>query len=172
MLYPKNRQPYLFNLVGSHDTSRIMTIANERVERVMQAFALLFTFAGSPCVLYGDEVGLTGEGMDKARRCMVWEEEKQNGELKAFVKKMIKLREIYPEMKSTDMRFLHANEDGLVYAKGKLIVLLNNRNKSTTLPLPVKWAGNNAKDLLTGDIFSIKKTTRLSPYGLGIWELL
>ena len=58
--YPNNVNEVSFNLLGSHDTPRILTIANENKDRLKLLFLFQLTFIGSPCIYYGDEIGMTG----------------------------------------------------------------------------------------------------------------
>ena len=53
----------MFNLLGSHDTPRILTVAGGDVARVMLAMAFQMTYVGAPVIYYGDEIGMErGEG--------------------------------------------------------------------------------------------------------------
>ncbi len=71
--YPNTVNESLFNLVGSHDTPRLLTECNDHVAKAKLIYTFLLTFIGTPCLFYGDEVGLTG-GMDpECRKCMPWE---------------------------------------------------------------------------------------------------
>ncbi|WP_125588180.1 glycoside hydrolase family 13 protein [Companilactobacillus jidongensis] len=65
--YPKTVFNYNFNNIGSHDTERILTMLHGNHDWLQQAFGLLFTMPGVPCVYYGDEAGLTG-GKDPENR--------------------------------------------------------------------------------------------------------
>ncbi|KRK81227.1 maltodextrin glucosidase [Companilactobacillus nodensis DSM 19682 = JCM 14932 = NBRC 107160] len=65
--YPKTVFNYNFNNIGSHDTERILTMLHNNHDWLQQAFGLLFTMPGVPCLYYGDEAGLTG-GKDPANR--------------------------------------------------------------------------------------------------------
>jgi len=47
---------------------------------------------------YGDEVGMTGEMDPDCRKCMVWDEEEQDGSLKGFVIDLISLRKTYASL--------------------------------------------------------------------------
>lgn len=171
--YPRNRQTVLFNLIGSHDTGRIMTVAKGSTERVMQAFALLFSFAGSPCVFYGDEVGLSGEGMDRARVCMEWDEAKQNKSLYAFVKRMITLRASRPSMRSVDLRWLKHDAEGVIYLKTygneQLAVLLNGQDEAVNMTMPEELAGKTVRDIINDRDINIKETMQIPPYGTALW---
>ncbi|GAA0348632.1 glycoside hydrolase family 13 protein [Bacillus horti] len=91
-MYPKPITEVLFNLVGSHDTPRILTECKDSVEDVKLILTLLLTYEGSPCIYYGDEIGLTG-GMDPGcRKCMPWDEAEYNLDLLDHTKKLIALR--------------------------------------------------------------------------------
>jgi alpha-glucosidase len=64
-----------FNLVGSHDTTRIRTLVGEDSRQVDVAAGLLFTMPGIPMMTYGDEVGMRGEFGEDGRRPMPWSAE-------------------------------------------------------------------------------------------------
>lgn len=171
--YPKDRQRCMFNLIGSHDTSRILTTAKGSAERVRQAFTLLLTFTGSPCVFYGDEIGIAGEGMDRARQPMTWEEDKQNRRLRDFVCKMIALRAAHPAMKSVEVTWRKADANGVAYEKqtdGETVaVVFNGKDIPMDMPMPEAWVGKTVKDLLLGQEKCITAAMRFEAYETGLW---
>ncbi len=116
--YPPNVGENLFNLLDSHDTSRIHTLLDEDVRRVKLAFLLQMTFGGTPSVYYGSEIGLFGVH-DGNRQCMIWDESEQNLDLKAHVKQLIALRKAHPEFKSMTVRWDEARmtSDLLIFDK-------------------------------------------------------
>ena len=57
-----------FNLLDSHDTARLLTIAGGDRTTVKLATLLLFTFPGTPNIFYGDEIGLSGGPEPGCRR--------------------------------------------------------------------------------------------------------
>jgi glycosidase len=88
-----------FNLLDSHDTKRVLTLAGGNREAVKNAFTLLFLLPGSPCIYYGTEIGMPGgDGDPDNRGPMIWDEKKQDRELFAFFKKLIAVRYEYPEI--------------------------------------------------------------------------
>ena len=92
MLYRNQTNQMQFNILDSHDTPRLLTEANEDKDVMKQAMAFTYIQPGVPCLYYGDEIGLTG-GMDPdCRKCMVWEEEKQDRDLHRFVKELNGIR--------------------------------------------------------------------------------
>lgn len=78
--YPKEVLNNLMNILGTHDTSRILSVIEsfccEDSEKVFNLFKiatlLQFTLLGVPCVFYGDEIGLKGEGAPYCRVCFDW----------------------------------------------------------------------------------------------------
>src|SRR5690606_37216033 len=57
-IYPGERAHLQFNLLGSHDTPRVLTLASGRKDLVNQLFTFLFVLPGVPCIYYGDEIGM------------------------------------------------------------------------------------------------------------------
>ena len=81
-----------FNLLDSHDTSRALTVAGGDKRAFRTAFTMLFLLPGSPCIFYGTEVGMEGEG-DAGSRCpMIWDEKRQDRELLSFFRDLIAFR--------------------------------------------------------------------------------
>ncbi|HAS74265.1 MAG TPA: alpha-glycosidase, partial [Clostridiales bacterium UBA8960] len=117
--YPKQVAVNMFNLLDSHDTSRLLTMLDHDDRLVKIAFLIQMSFGGSPSVYYGSEVGLFGVH-DGNRQCMVWDDLKQNLDLRAHVKRMIALRKAHDVMKAIDLVWLNtdAYPDLLGYQKG------------------------------------------------------
>ncbi len=118
--YPKFVSDNLMNLLGTHDTTRIMTelggapLRNENKDvksisvlseeerkmakrRLMIAYFLLCTMPGIPCIYYGDEIGMEGYEDPLNRRPYPWG--KEDEELLAFYQKMGKVRLSLPLLK-------------------------------------------------------------------------
>ena len=92
MLYPDQTNQMQFNVLDSHDTARLLTETKEDKDLMKQVMAFTYVQPGVPCLYYGDEIGMTGANDPDCRKCMVWEEEKQDRELHQFVKDLIALR--------------------------------------------------------------------------------
>jgi glycosidase len=84
-----------FNLLDSHDTRRALNTAGGDKQALRNAFTMLFLLPGSPCVYYGDEIGMTGGGDPDCRGPMIWDEAKQDKELLEFFKGLISFRKNY-----------------------------------------------------------------------------
>ncbi len=164
--YPKPQYNFLFNLVGSHDTPRIINIAQKNKQKVMLIKAFQFSFLGSPSIYYGDEIGLTGDKDPGCRRCMVWDENLQDQEMLMFMKKLIKLRRKYPIMaNSGNFKILsvsgHLNY--LCYSRETedqlFIVVMNNSSKVQSIPLPIDIKDKTILDLWKSKEFAAHSST-------------
>lgn len=172
--YPCHVNEVLFNIVGSHDTERILTSAKEQKEKVKLLFAFLFTYPGTPCIYYGDEIGLTGYQDPDCRKCMPWDQEKHDQDLFSFIKKLIELRKTYSLLQDDGkLSFITTPDEknSLLFTKenekGKLIVVMNNSEHEQTLQLPFSLKNQTLRDLWTDDEFRANADTlniTLSPF--------
>ena len=96
--YPAPAVFALMNLLGSHDTERILTVAGQQEGLVRGMFAWLFTWPGIPCVYYGDEVGMTGGKDPDCRRTFPWDESRQRVRLWRWVRRLAALRRNVPAL--------------------------------------------------------------------------
>jgi len=142
-LYPENVNEVSFNLLDSHDTSRILSLANENKDVVKLIYLFQLSFIGTPCIYYGDEIGMTGIGDPGCRECMIWDEEKQDSDLFSYIQKLLRLRKEVPAFGNDGaFRFVKTDdkENTIMYEKenehGKLLFVLNNSNKSVIKSLP------------------------------------
>ncbi|MFC7322447.1 glycoside hydrolase family 13 protein [Halobacillus campisalis] len=117
-MYPESVNEVSFNLLDSHDTPRVLTYAkgDKKAAKLMYLFQL--SYSGTPCIYYGDEIGMTGGEDPGCRKCMVWEEQDQDLELFAFIKKMIKLRKTAPAFGNDgEFSFVDYGDELLAYEK-------------------------------------------------------
>lgn len=111
-LYPWEIQLTQFNLLNSHDTARLYTIASEDRASVRLATLLLMTGVGAPSIYYGDEVGLPGNDDPDCRRSFPPEEE-WDREVLSYYKQLIALRRQYRSLRIGDYQVL--GTEGMVY---------------------------------------------------------
>lgn len=89
----------MLNLLGSHDTPRLMTVAEGDEARVLLAFTALFTYPGVPMIYYGDEVGLEGGDDPDCRRTMPWDPGLWRTPIAETVRRLIRLRQDHPALR-------------------------------------------------------------------------
>jgi alpha-glucosidase len=122
-----------FNLLGSHDTPRIRTIVGGDPALHRLAVGLLMTGVGVPSILYGDEIGLTGEGSD-TRACMPWDRSDWDEELRAFYRALIHLRRASSALVEGGLQVLLVEEDVLVTMRDsekERMIVVAHRGPST-----------------------------------------
>ncbi|AIQ18724.1 cyclomaltodextrinase [Paenibacillus sp. FSL H7-0357] len=175
MRYPQQTNEVVFNLLGSHDTPRLLTVVGEDKRRLKLAVVFLFTFMGTPCIYYGDEIGLTGSEDPDCRKCMEWDEKKQDRELYDFYRMMIFLRKGHKALREGRFRILVAceNDPCIVYERADEIihftVWMNNSAEPRTLRHPMET--DDWQDALTGEPVAPKEGIMhisLDPYGYRI----
>ncbi|WP_020619587.1 alpha-glycosidase [Paenibacillus daejeonensis] len=129
--YPQQVNEAALQLLGSHDTPRLLTLCGGSMEKLKLAVLFQFTYIGAPCIYYGDEIGMSGENDPDNRRCMIWDTEMQNQELFGFYQEMIAMRKAYPALRSGQIRFLYAPPGGyeLAYERSlgeeRLLIAMN-----------------------------------------------
>ena len=169
--YPKPAFYSGLNILGTHDTPRILTalgedgvpsdkleraayrLSPERLElamaRLKMAAMLLYAFPGSPTLYYGDEAGMEGFEDPMNRRTFPWGRENQ--ELQTLFKALGALREARPSLRQGDIRYIGAEGAILVFERTlngeRTVIALNAGDTEWELELP--WETAFAKELLS-----------------------
>lgn len=127
-LYPWEIQLTQLNLLASHDTARLISIAGGDKPSVELATLLLLTFPGAPSIYYGDEVGLPGRLDPDSRRGFPLEA-KWEREVLDYHRKLIALRQAHPALRTGSYKVLFAETTTYVFARilgaEELIVAVN-----------------------------------------------
>ncbi|GIM27450.1 alpha-glycosidase [Clostridium polyendosporum] len=135
-----NRQ--LLNLIDSHDTPRFLTECEDDKEKMKLAIVLQYTYIGVPYIYYGDEIGLAGGKDPECRRCMIWEEDKQDKELLDFYKKMNIMRKKYKTLVYGEYTNVYKKEMVLGFVRKhkdeEVLILINNSDDSFNYVTDIK----------------------------------
>lgn len=126
--YPKNVLKSMYNLVDSHDTTRLLNLVGHDLNKFKQAYFFLFAFPGSPSVFYGDEAGLDGAHDPLNRKPMPWDH--LDEDLIQWFKKLIQLRLNEPSMRSAEFK-LTFKGDVIELLKDDALLLLFNLGETT-----------------------------------------
>ena len=134
--YPKQVLLCNMNLLGTHDTPRILTalvddtdgprqvLASKKLtpdqlrlakERLLQATVLQFTLPGSPGIYYGDEAGMEGGKDPFNRRTYPWGRE--DPRLLSHYRQLGSLRRTHPALRLGEVTFLTAQGGRLAYQR-------------------------------------------------------
>lgn len=184
--YPKSVLDSLMNILGTHDTERILTVLggkechnkedmavtklseNEKkvaLKKLKMAVVLQFTLPGVPSIYYGDEIGMEGYSDPFCRGCFDWK--KINSELTTFYKTLGEIRtQIFPDIfKDGAYREIFADISCLVFERRSgnkaIYIYANNSARDYNISLKGQY-----KDYISGKIFN--KTLTVKSYSYGI----
>ena len=169
--YPRAVSHSLMNLLGTHDTARILTLLGDdgrgeclpndtlahlslSVEERQGAKKLLklasvlqFTVFGVPSIYYGDEAGIEGYGDPFCRKPFPWGRE--DADLLSHYRALGKLRREHPALTSGEFRFIEHDATSFVFerqGKGERILVLANVGEERTFDIPAR-----STNALTGE---------------------
>ena len=169
--YPKNVLKSMYNLVDSHDTSRILEICSNNIELVKLPYLFLFALPGAPSIYYGGEIGLSGGHDPDNRRCMIWDQNKQNYILLNHIKKIINLRNSYSDFKSTDITWIETNDkkEYIIFKKNRIYFIISKKDNSQSIDLPNELQNITVKDIYNDTVIQLNKTINTNSYGFHIF---
>ncbi|GAB1421735.1 maltodextrin glucosidase [Anaerolineales bacterium] len=152
-----------FNQISSHDIKRILSVVKMDIELAKLGLGLLMSFPGTPCVYYGDEIGIEGGKDPDNRRCMNWDEEHWNQDLFQFYQKLISLRRECPALIEGGFQMLYAKEESLAFRRmskdQSLIIVAHRGMESTSITIENATLGlkkgDQLKDLISGNLYSV-----------------
>ncbi len=87
------------NLLGSHDTPRVLTMCGGDLDGLRLATLVQLTVAGAPCIYYGDEIGMAGEQDPLSRAAFPTDEATWDRDLLAFFRGATALRHRHPALR-------------------------------------------------------------------------
>ena len=188
--YPKQTLDCLMNILGTHDTPRILTVLGNQEcgskdemavarlseeakryakDKLKMASLLQFTLPGVPCLYYGDENGMEGHRDPFCRRCYDWDNPDE--EMREHYRKLGRLREkrlqnvfsegVYREIFADDSCLIFERKCG----KKSVYVYANNSAAQYTVNLTGKY-----EECLSGKIINNK--LEIGRYSYGILQKL
>ena len=159
--YPKPSIDCLMNILGTHDTERILTVfggkhfetRDEKAQAVLSedelghaksllrlATVLQFTLPGVPCIYYGDEAGLEGYEDPFNRRCYPWGSE--DAELIGWYTRLLQARKSCEAFAGGTYRTLRAENGVFAFTRSrycdKVMTLVNMGHEEVLLELSDK----------------------------------
>lgn len=136
--YPKEYFYSTMNILGNHDTERVLTVLNNNIELLKIALVIQMTLPGIPLIYYGDEAGLTGGKDPQNRKAYPWGRE--NIEILDFYKNITHVRDTEEVLREGEIEFLKFNNGVLGYKRfsdenKEIIVLVNSTAKEEVCTL-------------------------------------
>ena len=106
------------NMLGSHDTPRLLTVANNDLSTVRLMFLCQMTIAGAPNIYYGDEIAMAGARDPDCRRAFPWDDRRSwNSDLLDDVRHFVTLRRETPALRRGDFEILYSGEQSVAYRR-------------------------------------------------------
>jgi alpha-glucosidase len=171
-----------FNLLGSHDTARILHMVGGDSARNRLAVAFLLTYVGVPCIYYGDEIGMNASDSLGARDTMIWDSSRWDIDLHSFYQKLIQLRRTSPALIHGGFQLLLSAENTLAYLRDtdeEQIIVIGNRgpNERPANSLFVRDGGipdgAQFQEFFSGQVLRVQDghlSLAVVPVGVQIWR--
>lgn len=137
-------------LLGSHDTARWRTMARSD-EEALVGLGLLMTLPGSPCFLYGDEIGMTAPDNELARSPMPWDTARWDHAWLSTYRRWIRLRSGSTALAHGGFRWVERAPDSLAFVRESATQRLLVRASRTASTVRVPLLGARTVDRLLGD---------------------
>lgn len=186
--YPKQTLDCLMNILGTHDTARILTVLGgiycknkdemaqkgayltenakkTAIEKLKMAAVLQYTLPGVPCVYYGDENAMEGHIDPFCRQCFDWEH--LNEDLISFYRSLGKMREQYKHVFADGEFSVCDTKDEFVYYKRQkedacVYVAINNGAKRYQLQIEKPF-----QNILTQEVY--QNQINIQPYSYQVF---
>lgn len=137
--YPIDNFYSNMNLLGNHDTERILTVLEEDRKLLEFAVAIQMVFPGVPLIYYGDEAGLVGGKDPYNRKTYPWG--KEDKDIFELYKRLIALRNNNEALKKGSFNIEECSNITMITReyKNKVIrILLNNLEEDKKLEIKGK----------------------------------
>ena len=184
--YPPQVVACNMNLLGTHDTPRILTAlvddfdgsreekANRRLsrnqlevarDRLMMAAFLQYTLPGSPSLYYADETGMEGYKDPFNRRTYPWGHEDM--EILTYFRQLGRMRKEHEALRVGDIRFFEAGDKHLGYVRSlgekQYKIYVNRSGDPWEIPYGSMVFGKNIQTMVPGSL-------TLGPHGFCLVE--
>jgi cyclomaltodextrinase len=150
------------NIIGSHDTTRVLTRLDGSKERLVFANALLLAYPGSPMIYYGDEAGVEGSYAEDGRRPYPWG--KEDPQLLAFYRTAINARRDSAALGKGGVSTVWIDDRGgygfiRTHGDERVLALFNNGQAGLEAAIPL---GDTVPDGESTDLLSLLPAARIT----------
>ncbi|AET67877.1 4-alpha-glucanotransferase [Desulfosporosinus orientis DSM 765] len=198
--YPRENFYGAMNLLGSHDTRRILTLLGEAppeqtltsaeqrrfrlagdardlgIQRLRLLSLIQVAWPGVPCIYYGDEVGLEGYADPYNRGTYPWGRENQ--EILQWYQRILRMRREYDLLQTGDFQPFFCDADVFGFSRAgteETLTVLVNRHQGESKTVKFEAGMDSPElvvDLLTGEKLSPEELAALSVPALSAKALL
>lgn len=150
-----------FNLLDSHDVSRLHNDPNVNRGEYRGAVMMMFALIGAPSVYYGDEAEADGRlyTNEGCRYTMPWDKDFESGELYALYHTLMKLKTESAALCDGGMKFLYAEGSVLALARFTeeeayvAVMSVSDREEKAIIPFGVIGA-KCGKDIFGAELYA------------------
>jgi len=149
----------MLNLLGSHDTARILTVAGGNMDAVLQMYTFLFAYPGCPMIYYGDELGMAGGNDPGCRGTMDWKRSRANHILHKWIRGLTRLRKAHTAFRRGNLRVVVVQDRLFGFMRQsreeRIVALFNAgfQHEEVKIALPDE-TGGDWYDCLSGERFA------------------
>ncbi len=145
---------HAMNLIGSHDTHRVISLLGDQ-QMVDVAFGMLAAYPGVPMIYYGDEIGLATMGPEYARIPMPWAHpERWDHRRLALTRSLFTTRAHSAALRRGGLRWLCIGDDALTFlreAPGESVLVHAARASHAPVRIPAAVVGSELAGLAGSD---------------------
>lgn len=157
MMYRDMTNQAMMNMLDSHDTARILTLAGGNEDLALQALTFMYLQPGSPCIYYGTEMGMSGGQDPDCRKPMDWS--KQDSSTWQRVHKLIRYRLNHSNTLSKGKILLSVTKNGLIKVeragKQNIVAYFNTTDHEIKITTKADLSQNYRDGVLDKDGFII-----------------
>jgi glycosidase len=144
----------LVTLLGGHDDGRFMSEKGATIAGLKLANVFVLTTRGVPQLYYGDEIAMTGPDEPTTRGDFPGgPRTKEERELFEYVRGLIRLRQELEPLRTGKLRNLYVSEQQYAYARGSVVVVINNENDQAE----VQWDTDLADGIVMHDRLGVSR---------------
>jgi glycosidase len=149
------------NVIGSHDTERLWTLADGETSRIRMLLALAFALPGIPWVYYGDETGLAGGADPDNRRGFEWDQRRWNVDLRPLLRTLVGCRLSSEAMREGTWQTAAVDDARQLClflresATDRVAVVVHRGTSPVSAEWPVPFAAAALRDALSGQMYAV-----------------
>lgn len=159
----------MYNHYDSHDVVRLSSGNQDEKHLLRGVYLMLMTYLGSPCIYYGDEVGVENNkniSTPQPRNCFNWNKTEWDYDTYYIYRALSDLRKEYSALKNGVFKVGFTDDDNklTVYGRwdgdGSVVTMLNQCDYAQTVSLNLKQYNIRdntvVTDYLTGQSYTVK----------------
>jgi alpha-glucosidase len=151
-LIPWRSRVHSLNLLDSHDTPRLLSVVGKQLFLV--AVGMMLTMPGLPMIFAGDEIGTEGSGLEDSRRPFRWDQNTWDREIRDLYGDLLAIRARHPALSSGGFRWLHTDNDVVVYERAhpeETLIIQASRAPHPSVACPLTGIAVHAETDLSAD---------------------